>query len=62
VSSVTGAGTFDGYWEVMLVAGVDERSDVLLPAGLVKIGSEKPTALVGKERVDAHDVSALQVV
>ena len=62
VCAVPRAGALDrdGYADGS--AGFGKCGDVFLPRGLVEIGSEKPAALILEERVNAHHVSALQVV
>ena len=62
VCAVPRAGALDrdGYADGS--AGFGKCGDVFLPRALVEIGSEKPAALILEERVDAHHVSALQVV
>ena len=61
MGAVTRARSFDGSRNPDLPAGLDEGSDVVNPRALVEVHREKPARLIGKKRIDAHDMPAGEV-
>src|SRR5205085_12645810 len=62
VSTVARSGAFHGHRNVNCPAGLDERSNVLLPGGLIEVDGEEPARLILQQWVDSHNVTTSQVV
>ena len=55
VGAVARSGSFDRHRNAVKSASLGKSRDVAPPVFFVEVAGEKPAAVVGKNRIDAHD-------
>src|SRR5262249_38200389 len=61
MAAVTGSRSLQIRWYAVLLARSNERQRILLPGGFVEVSSEKPTGLIGEQRINTDGLSSFKV-